>query len=208
MEWVKNIGNGISAADVVFLCVAALLVVLLCIKHARPPIRKLTARDDVPGYALLYADQKQDRNEDFGRLLYSAKYDLQGRPDYVFSSRILGRIVPVELKSGCIGEAEEPHHGDFLQLAAYFLILEDVYGKKPVYGRLVYRDYMFEIKNTARVRREVLTTVQEMRRMLTDGIAEPKPSFAHCRPCVCNGTVCRFSETEIEGVNDDSCREE
>ena len=170
------------------LCVAVLLVVLLCIRHGRPALKKLTARDDIPGYALLYADRKQDKNEDFGR--------------------ILGRIVPVELKSGCIGEAEEPHHGDFLQLAAYFLILEDVYGKRPAYGRLVYRDYMFEIKNTARVRREVLKAVQEMRQMLRDGIAEPKPSFAHCRPCVCNGTVCQFSETEIEGVNDDSCREE
>ena len=167
------------------LCVAVLLVVLLCIRHGRPALKKLTARDDIPGYALL-----------------------QGRPDYVFCSRLLRRIVPVELKSGCIGEAEEPHHGDFLQLAAYFLILEDVYGKRPAYGRLVYRDYMFEIKNTARVRREVLKTVQEMRQMLRDGIAEPKPSFAHCRPCVCNGTVCQFSETEIEGVNDDSCREE
>ena len=163
------------------LCVAVLLAVLLCIRHGRPALKKLTARDDIPGYALLYADRKQDKNKDFGRLLYSAKYDLQGRPDYVFCSRLLGRIVPVELKSGCIGEAEEPHHGDFLQLAAYFLILEDVYGKRPAYGRLVYRDY---------------------------GIAEPKPSFAHCRPCVCNGTVCQFSETEIEGVNDDSCREE
>ena len=136
------------------LCVAVLLVVLLCIRHGRPALKKLTARDDIPGYALLYADRKQDKNEDFGRLLYSAKYDLQGRPDYVFCSRLLRRIVPVELKSGCIGEAEEPHHGDFLQLAAYFLILEDVYGKRPAYGRLVYRDYMFEIKNTARVRRK------------------------------------------------------
>ena len=208
MEWVKTIGNGICTADLVLLCVAVLLVVLLCIRHGRPALKKLTARDDIPGYALLYADRKQDKNEDFGRLLYSAKYDLQGRPDYVFCSRLLGRIVPVELKSGCIGEAEEPHHGDFLQLAAYFLILEDVYGKRPAYGRLVYRDYMFEIKNTARVRREVLKAVQEMRQMLRDGIAEPKPSFAHCRPCVCNGTVCQFSETEIEGVNDDSCREE
>lgn len=210
MEWLKTIGTDISAADVVLLCVVALLALLLLIRHGRPALKKLTARDDIPGYALLYADQKHGKGatEDFGKLLYSAKYDLQGKPDYVFSSRLLGRIVPVELKSGCIGEAEEPHHGDFLQLAAYFLILEDVYGKKPAYGRLVYRDYMFEIKNTARVRREVLATVQEMRQMLKDGIAEPKPSFAHCRPCICNGTVCRFSETEIEGVKNDSCREE
>lgn len=42
----------------------------------------------------------------------------------------------------------------------------------------------------------------------SDGNCRAEPSFAHCRPCVCNGTVCQFSETEIEGVNDDSCREE
>ena len=94
---------------------------------------------------------------------------------------------------------------DLLQLVAYFLILEDVYGKKPAFGRLVYQDYMFEIKNTAKIRREVLTIVKEMRAMLQSGVAEPKPSFAHCRPCVCNGTVCQFSETEIEGVEYDSC---
>ena len=197
-------------ADWLLLGIVALLAVLLLLKHARPALRKMTARDDIPGYALLYADQKHGRGatEDFGKLLYSAKYDLQGKPDYVFSSRLFRKIVPVELKSGSIGEAEEPHHGDYLQLAAYFLILEDVYGKKPAFGRLVYRDYMFEIKNTAKIRREVLTTVKDMRQMLIDGIAEPKPSFAHCRPCVCNGTVCRFSETEIEGVEYDSGREE
>lgn len=50
------------------LCVAVLLVVLLCIRHGRPALKKLTARDDIPGYALLYADRKQDKNEDFGRL--------------------------------------------------------------------------------------------------------------------------------------------
>lgn len=92
MEWVKTIGNGFGTADLVLLCVAVLLVVLLCIRHGRPALKKLTARDDIPGYALLYADRKQDKNEDFGRLLYSAKYDLQGRPDYVFCSRLLRRI--------------------------------------------------------------------------------------------------------------------
>ena len=45
-------------ADLVLLCVAVLLVVLLCIRHGRPALKKLTARDDIPGYALLYADRK------------------------------------------------------------------------------------------------------------------------------------------------------
>ena len=71
MEWVKTIGNGFGTADLVLLCVAVLLAVLLCIRHGRPALKKLTARDDIPGYALLYADRKQDKNKDFGRLLYT-----------------------------------------------------------------------------------------------------------------------------------------
>lgn len=185
--------------DWVILGIAFLLLVLLLVKNAKPTMRKLTARDDVRGYALIYADQKQSkkREEDFGKLLYSAKYELQGKPDYVFRSPILKKIVPVELKSGAIGEADFPHHGDLLQLGAYFLILEDVYGQKPPFGRLVYQDYMFEIKNTAKLRNEVLGTMKEMREMLQYGVGKAKPSFATCRPCVCNGTVCQFSETEI-----------
>lgn len=185
--------------DWVILGIAFLLLALLLVKNAKPTMRKLTARDDVRGYALIYADQKQSkkREEDFGKLLYSAKYELQGKPDYVFQSPILKKIVPVELKSGAIGEADFPHHGDLLQLGAYFLILEDVYGQKPPFGRLVYQDYMFEIKNTAKLRNEVLGTMKEMREMLQYGVGKAKPSFATCRPCVCNGTVCQFSETEI-----------
>lgn len=200
-EWFKSFWGSLGAADWMIVSIILLLVVLLLVKHGRPGIRKLTARDDVWGYALIYADQKQGGKgeEDFGKLLYSAKYELQGKPDYVFRSRLGGKIVPVELKSGSIGEEDAPHHGDFLQLGAYFLILEDVYGKRPPFGRVVYQDYMFEIKNTQKVRNEVLGTMKEMREMLQYGVGKPKNSFAHCRPCVCNGTVCPFSETEIEG---------
>ena len=139
--------NGLTAADWLVIGVALLLLLLLLCKAAgHRQFRKLPARDTVVGYALLYADQKREGKgtEDFGKLLYSERYDLQGKPDYIFRSRFLGRLVPVELKSGSIGEDELPHYGDYLQLAAYFLILEDVYKKRPAFGRLVYQDYMFE----------------------------------------------------------------
>lgn len=199
--------------DWAILIAVVLLLLLLLVKHGKPNMQKLTARDDVRGYSLIYADQKQGKRheEDFGKLLYSAKYELQGKPDYVFRSPFLKKIVPVELKSGKIGEEALPHHGDLLQLGAYFLILEDVYGQKPPFGRIAYQDYMFEIKNTTKIRNEVLATMKEMRDMLEYGVGKAKPSFATCRPCVCNGTVCQFSETEIvkgEEEQDDSCREE
>ena len=212
-ELFKNIISSFGIADWAIIVIVCLLLLLLLVKKGKPNVQKLTARDDVRGYALIYADQKQGKRheEDFGKLLYSAKYELQGKPDYVFQSPILKKIVPVELKSGEIDEEDMPHHGDLLQLGAYFLILEDVYGQKPPFGRIVYQDYMFEIKNTAKLRNEVLGIMKEMREMLQYGVGKAKPSFATCRPCVCNGTVCEFSETEIfkgDEEQDDSCREE
>ena len=212
-ELFKNLVSSFGIADWAIIIIVCLLLLLLFAKNAKPNIQKLTARDDVRGYSLIYADQKQGKRheEDFGKLLYSAKNELQGKPDYVFQSPILKKIVPVELKSGEIDEEDMPHHGDLLQLGAYFLILEDVYGQKPPFGRIVYQDYMFDIRNTAKIRNEVLATMKEMREMLQYGVGKAKPSFATCRPCVCNGTVCQFSETEIvkgEEEQDDSCREE
>lgn len=206
VEWIEWIQHTLTTADRLWLLLGGLLLVLLSGKRMRRrQMRKMPARDNIPGYALLYADQKQEGRgtEDFGKLLYSEKYDLQGKPDYVFCSRILGKLVPVELKSGSIGEDPLPHRGDYLQLAAYFLILEDVYGKRPAYGRLVYRDYMFEIRNTRKVRKDVFRTMKEMEDMLRCGVGKPKNSFSHCRPCICSGTVCQFSETKIEGETEE-----
>jgi len=212
-ELFDKIISRLGFMDWAIIIMVCLLFLLLFVKKGKPNIQKLTARDDVRGYALIYADQKQGKKheEDFGKLLYSAKYELQGKPDYIFQSPFLKKIVPVELKSGEIDEEEMPHHGDLLQLGAYFLILEDVYGQKPPFGRIVYQDYMFEIKNTAKIRNEVPSTMKEMREMLQYGVGKANPSFANCRPCVCNGTVCEFSETEIfkgEEEQDDSCGEE
>ena len=138
-ELFKHSVGSFGMADWFILIVVFLLLLLLLIKNAKPNIQKMTARDDVRGYSLIYAAQKQGKRheEDFGKLLYSAKYELQGKPDYVFQSPILKKIVPVELKSGEIDEEELPHHGDLLQLGAYFLILEDVYGQQPPFGRIV-----------------------------------------------------------------------
>ena len=131
-ELFKDIISSFGMMDWAIIIVVCLLLFLLLINNGKPNIQKLTARDDVRGYSLIYADQKQGKRheEDFGKLLYSAKYELQGKPDYVFQSPILKKIVPVERKSGEIDEEDMPHHGDLLQLGAYFLMLEDVYGQQ------------------------------------------------------------------------------
>ena len=57
-----------------------LLAVLLLWRTRRPHLQKQPRKDIMPGFTLIYADQKQSgkKSEGFGKLLYSAKYDLQG----------------------------------------------------------------------------------------------------------------------------------
>ena len=141
----------------------------------------------------------RQKSEGFGKLLYSAKYDLRGKPDYIFKKRLGGATVPVELKSGSIKDDPLPHPGDLLQLAAYFLLLEDIYGKRPPYGWLKYSDYMFYVRNTRKIRKEVKQTMADMRKMLEDGEGTPNASFVNCRHCICNGTVCPYGQYHRNG---------
>lgn len=173
-------------------CVALLL---LYFRFFRWRIKKKKIQQGIPGYVLFYADQKGGtKGSDFGKLLYASRYDLQGKPDYIFKRRWGRHMVPVEIKSGTIGADSKPHPGDRLQLATYFLIIEDVYGVRPRYGRLLYRDAMFVIRNTGDIRREVRRTVARMRKMLRDGQGVANNSYVTCRHCLCKDTVCKFSQ--------------
>jgi CRISPR-associated exonuclease Cas4 len=135
----------------------------------------------------IYADGKG------GKMLCCEKHNLRGKPDFVFKKIITGRLVPMELKSGEVDGA--PHYGDIMQLAAYFLIIEDAMGAKPKKGYLRYKNAMFKVKNTARLRKALLNVVADMREMLVTGEGEANPSFVNCRYCIARGTVCEFADT-------------
>lgn len=186
----------LSIQQIVMICVAliGILWLIWLIRYIRQPdIQKKKLKQTMFGYVLIYADQKGEKrkkNENFGKMLYAETYDLRGKPDYIFRRIGSRKIVPVELKSGCIGNAPVPHYGDYLQLAAYFLLLEDVYGVRPRFGLLKYQDHMFLIRNHRKVRQEVIQTMQKMRNMLSYGASEPKGNYIKCRHCICRGTVC------------------
>lgn len=200
MDWLEKIKGWLVTADGLLLCLLCILGAICILRFRKPALKKMPLRNRMLGYTLIYADQKQGkRNEEgFGKMMYAKKYDLQGKPDYVFRRRFGKAIVPVELKSGRIGESDLPHHGDFLQLCSYFLLLEEVYGVRPRYGWLQYQDGMFFVRNTGKVRKEVEQTMAEMRQMLLDGRGTPNASFVTCRRCMCNGTVCPYSPNGID----------
>jgi len=148
------------------------------------------------GYRLIYTDQKQVEKEEgvlYGKPLKSEKLDITGKPDYIYEQKD-GALYPVELKSGAIKESDAPHFGDLMQLAAYFAITGE-YFDRPVYeGLIVYKDYMFRIKNTKRLRHMLKATLSDMRGMLKSGEGEPAASFVSCKNCICKGTVCEYFE--------------
>ena len=56
-ELFKNLVSSFGIVDWAIIIIVCLLLLLLFAKNAKPNIQKLTARDDVRGYALIYADQ-------------------------------------------------------------------------------------------------------------------------------------------------------
>lgn len=179
--------------------VVLLLLILLLTVFSKKIVKK-KSNMTMLGYQIIYTDQKEtDKliDVDYGIILYSSRYNIQGKPDYIFKKNMSRRLVPVEIKSGTIGKELLPHNGDLYQLAAYFLIIEDVYKVKPKYGKLIYKDYMFIIKNTMKLRRELKMILARMRIMLEmgeDNNEKANPSFPTCRYCICNGTVCEYCE--------------
>jgi len=146
----------------------------------------------LPGWSVVYADAKNKKTPAgvSGGLLASKRHGLRGRPDFIYKKG--ARLVPVELKSAALNGAG-PRDGDVMQLAAYFVIVGDAYGKKVPRGYLVYNDCVFKIKNTRRLRKKLFETINDMRAFLISGKAAAEPGFVKCRRCMCRGTVCQWN---------------
>lgn len=114
------------------------------------------------------------------RPLFSNRYRLTGKPDYLVRSR--EGIVPVEVKSGAA--PPQPHTAHLLQLAAYCLLVEEQEGRTPLYGILKYDDRAFEVDYTPALRGELLRTLEAIRRDLyARSVDRNHDDPARCRGC-------------------------
>jgi CRISPR-associated exonuclease Cas4 len=109
--------------------------------------------------------------------LFSQRYLLAGKPDYIVARG--ERAIPVEVKPGRI--AERPYPSDVLQLAAYCLLIEENFDQTPPYGILKYATATFPVEYTPQLRRQLLATMESMRRDLTT--AEVAPNHHSHRRC-------------------------
>ncbi|MFT9494356.1 MULTISPECIES: CRISPR-associated protein Cas4 [Bacillota] len=96
-------------------------------------------------------------------LLVSEVYQIDGKPDYIFKQPF-GHLMPLELKrKKLIGS--DPYLGDVMQMAAYFLLIEENYKKKPRYGIIEYKNKKCLIRNSFLLRKRLIRQINEMKQV-------------------------------------------
>jgi CRISPR-associated exonuclease Cas4 len=103
-----------------------------------------------------------DSMDSTSKMLKSKKYDLRGRPDYILKKE--DGLVPVEVKTGRTPKG--PLFSHILQLAAYFLLIEENYKIRPPYGIIKYSDKEHEIENDEELNKILISKLKEMKEIL------------------------------------------
>jgi CRISPR-associated exonuclease Cas4 len=113
--------------------------------------------------------------------LVSHRVRLAGQPDFILQDRD-GRF-PMERKSRAV-DSRGPYPSERLQLAAYCLLIEETDGRPARRGRLEYANGWVDVPFDAALRRQLLTTIDQMRtlRSSTD-VRRSHASAGRCRGC-------------------------
>jgi CRISPR-associated exonuclease Cas4 len=138
--------------------------------------RYLRRRSGLPAGDVIYEDASGLGQE----LLHSEDLNICGKPDYLLKDRS-GNLIPVEVKSGYAPGGDEPYESHLMQLAAYFLLVEDALDCIPPYGFIRYRDRTLQVDNTDELRERLLDVVDRMRALLLRGRAHR----SHNQPMRC-----------------------
>jgi CRISPR-associated exonuclease Cas4 len=132
----------------------------------------------LPGGRLIYTDTRA-----WGKLekpLFARDLGLTGKPDYLVEHE--GSIIPVEVKSGRTPEA--PYDSHIFQVAAYCLLVEKTYGKRPPYGIIHYPGRDFAVDYTARLESALLDQLADIKRDETrTSVPRSHEDAARCRRC-------------------------
>jgi CRISPR-associated exonuclease Cas4 len=138
--------------------------------------RYLRRRSGLPAGDVIYEDASGLGQE----LLHSEHLNICGKPDYLLKDRS-GNLIPVEVKSGYAPGGDEPYDSHLMQLAAYFLLVEDALDCTPPYGFIRYRDRTLQVDNTDELRERLIDVIGEMRDLLMQGSAHR----SHNQPVRC-----------------------
>lgn len=132
----------------------------------------------LPGGRVIYTDTRAWGEVE--KPLFYRELGLTGKPDYLVEQN--GRIIPVEVKTGRAPEA--PYDSHIFQVAAYCLLVEKTYGKRPPYGIIHYPNRDFAVDYTAALESSLLDLLAELKRDETRAnVQRSHENAARCRKC-------------------------
>jgi len=132
----------------------------------------------LPGGRVIYTDTRAWGEVE--KPLFSQELGLTGKPDYLVEQN--GRIIPVEVKTGRTPEA--PYDSHIFQVAAYCLLVEKTYGKRPPYGIIHYPNRDFAVDYTPVLESSLLDLLAELKRDETrTNVPRSHDDAARCRKC-------------------------
>ncbi len=174
----------------IFIIFSTLILIFITTRFTKQHIVK-SSKSVSPRFSkLIYSDSDKTHG---AYIIKSEKYKLRGKPDLIYKKLISKKYIPIELKSGTLGKNNEfPRENDLMQLIAYFFMIEEHFGGKVPYGKLVYNDCTFIVNNTKFNRKEFLKVLTEMRNFHPSNSFEPNDKI--CRSCSIRKTVCEYCE--------------
>jgi CRISPR-associated exonuclease Cas4 len=136
-------------------------------------------KSGIPRGEILYEDASGGAQEQF----ISKRLLMAGKPDYMIKDRN-GDLIPVEVKSSNAPRAGRPYESHLMQLAAYFLLLEDVLQRPVPYGLIRYRNRTLRVANTDELRARLMDVIAQMRRLMAREVARRTHNRAQrCSRC-------------------------
>lgn len=137
-------------------------------------------RGGLPRGRLTYADTATWSA--VARPLFSPRYRLTGKPDYLVETA--EGLVPVEVKNSRAPASGMAYDSHIMQLAAYCLLVEEAYGQPPPHGLLHYRDATIHVDYTPQLRHELVDLLAAMRRDRSiKRVRRSHDDEARCRFC-------------------------
>jgi CRISPR-associated exonuclease Cas4 len=165
-----------------FVCILAALALLGASVLLLALSARLGRRHGLPAGKVVYSDTGAEQVP--SRALYSRRYGLAGKPDYLLATE--GGLVPVELKPERTDP--EPVESHLLQVLAYCLLVEETEGRPPPYGLLRYRDDTFKVDYNAETRLYIEGVIEDMR----EARKQTEVHRSHEQPPRCRG--CGYRE--------------
>lgn len=141
--------------------------------------RRFGRKSGMPQGEVVYEDASGQAQEQF----ISKRLLMAGKPDYLIKDRN-GDLIPVEVKSSNAPRAGRPYESHLMQLAAYFLLLEDVLQRPVPYGLIRYRNRTMRVANTDELRVRLMDVIAQMRRLMAREVARRNHNRAQrCSRC-------------------------